>query len=391
MANDGYRVKLLHIITGLNTGGAERALYALLAGGLARRFDCAVLSLTDEGTMGAPIAALGVPVYSLGMRAGMPGPGALWRLRHYIRSVRPDMIQGWMYHGNLAASLAARLAPDRPALAWNVRQCLYDLGNEKPLTRQVIRANRVLSRRPDATIYNSRLSREQHERFGFSAEKGVIIPNGFDLSLLRSDPDVGVVVRREFGLDPGGLVVGHVARFHPMKDHAGFLRAAVEVAKHVPQARFLLIGHDVSPDNPELAGIVPIDLRERFIFAGERRDVTRLMQAMDVLCLSSWSEAFPNVLGEAMACGVPCVTTDVGDSASIVGETGFVVPPSDSTALANALITMLKKPPSERRTLGLKARGRIHNHYSLDKVVDLYTLLYENKADNSDLENNLSK
>jgi glycosyltransferase involved in cell wall biosynthesis len=283
-----------------------------------------------------------------------------------------------MYHGNLAASLAAGLALGQPALAWNVRHSLYDLASEKPLTRQVIRANRVLSRRPETIIYNSRLSREQHERFGFNARRGVVIPNGFDLNRLRSDSEVGAVVRREFGIAPEALVIGHVARFHPMKDHVGFLRAAVAVARHLPRARFLMVGREVSVAKPEFAGIIPLDLLPRFVFTEERTDVPRLMQAMDVLCSSSWSEAFPNVLGEAMACGVPCVTTDVGDSAAIVGETGIVVPPSDSAALARALSTMLEKRHETRRDLGRHARQRIATRYSIDAVTDRYTLLYEN-------------
>lgn len=370
-------MRLLHIITGLNTGGAERALCALLAGGLARRFDCAVLSLSDEGTMGAPIAALDVPVYTLGLRAGLPGLGAIWRLRNHLKSLRPDVIQGWMYHGNLAAILATCLAPGCPGLVWNIRQSLYDLGDEKPLTRQVIHANRLLSRQPSAVIYNSRLSREQHERFGISAGKGVVIPNGFDLSRLLPDSEVAAAMRRELQIGAEALVVGHVARFHPMKDHAGFLRAAVEVARRVPQARFLLVGREVSPDNPALAGIIPADLLSRFRFTGERQDVPRVIQSMDVLCSSSWSEAFPNVLGEAMACGVPCVATDVGDNAFIVGETGLVVPPSDSTALAKALSVMLEKSPGERISLGLEARSRVQENYRIDKVVDQYSKVYE--------------
>lgn len=375
-------MKVLHIITGLTTGGAERALYTLLSAGLAKRFDSAVLSLSNEGTIGAPIRALGVPVYTLDMRAGVPGPGALLELRRQVRALRPDVIQGWMYHGNLAASFAAWLAPGRPALAWNVRQSLYDLGDEKPLTRQVIRANRALSRHTDAIIYNSKLSRAQHERFGIAINRGVVIPNGFDSNLLRPDLTSGAEVRRELGIDPDALVVGHVARFHPMKDHAGFLRAAVEVAKQVTEARFLLVGREVGPNNPALTGIIPPDLMPQFIFSGERQDVPRLMQAMDVLCSSSsWGEAFPNVLGEAMACGVPCVATDVGDCASIVGETGIIVPPSDSKALARALTNMLGKSPKALAALGQDARQRIDAHYSIEVIVDSYTKLYERMAE----------
>lgn len=374
MKND---LRILHIITGLSTGGAERALYNLLSGGLAERFECAVLSLVDEGTMGAPIRALGVPVYTLGIRAGLLAPRAVLRLRSLTQRLRPDVVQGWMYHGNLAASMASHLASNQIALAWNVRHCIYDLGNEKLLTRQVIRANRLLSCRPDAIVYNSKHSREQHELFGFAASRGVLIPNGFDLDILKPDLDVGAAIRSELGLPAGVPVVGHVARFHPMKDHVSFLRAAVEVASRLPKVQFLLVGRDVSPDNPALLGVIPADLLPRFVFTGERLDSTRLMQAMDVIVSSSWSEAFPNVLGEAMASGVPCVTTDVGDSAHVVGETGLVVPPSDPEALTNAILSMLNKGLDDRRRLGRDARCRIKQNFSLDAIVGRYAYLYE--------------
>jgi glycosyltransferase involved in cell wall biosynthesis len=370
-------MKILHVITGLSTGGAERALYNVLSGGLVGRFDNSVLSLRDEGTMGPRIRELGVPVYTLDMQSGLPGLQALVRLRQMVRSLDPDVIQGWMYHGNLAASLAARLAPGRHAVAWNVRHSLYGLQAEKPLTRQVIRANRFFSRRVDAIIYNSNLSRTQHEAFGFSGASARVIPNGFDLEWLVPDSVTGSAVRAELGLPPDATVIGHVARFHPMKDHASFLRAAVRVAGANPAVRFLLVGREVTPENPALEGIVPPDLIDRFLFTGERSDVHRLMQAMDVFCLSSWSEAFPNVLGEAMACGVPCVTTDVGDSREIVGDSGLVVPPRDSEALADGLKTMIRKTVQERQALGRAARQRVQARYSLDSVVAQYADLYQ--------------
>ncbi|MEX0382536.1 glycosyltransferase [Spiribacter sp. 1M153] len=367
---------ILHVITGLSTGGAERALFNVLSGGLANRFHSSVVSLRDEGRIGPRIRELGIPVHSLGMRAGMPTPGAIARLRRVISATGPDMIQGWMYHGNLGASLAACLAPGSPAIAWNVRHSLYELQAEKFLTRQVIRANRLLSRRVDSIIYNSRLSRGQHELFGFDDAPGVVIPNGFDLARLAANPEASTAVRAELGIPSDSLVVGHVARFNPMKDHASFLRAAVRVSQTNPTARFLLVGREVSPENPELAGIVPPGLLERFAFAGERRDVDRLMQAMDVFCLSSWSEAFPNVLGEAMACGVPCVATDVGDSRDIVGDSGLMVPPRDSEALADALVSLLAKEPAERLALGQAARRSIEQRYALPRMVERYAELY---------------
>lgn len=371
-------VRVLHIITSLFTGGAERVLTNVLAGGHSRFAQPAVVSLKDEGTMGAYLRNSGVLVTKIEMNGAISSPRVLLKLLSVVRGFRPDFIQGWMYHGNLAASVAARFAPGKPAVAWNIRHSLYDLKAEKPVTRQVIRANRILSKGADSIIYNSRLARAQHERLGFQERRGIVIPNGFDCDRLRPDVGTGMAVRHEVGFSAAEVVIGNVARFHPMKDHASFLRAAVRVAQENPSVRFLLVGREVSPDNPALAGIVPPELLERFVFTGERSDAHRLMQAMDVLIISSaWGEAFPNVLGEAMACGVPCVATDVGDSAYIVQDAGIVVPPSDTDALVGALDAMIRKGREERRALGRAARKRVQSHFSLDSVVAQYGDLYE--------------
>jgi len=369
---------ILHIITGLSAGGAERVLYNVLAGGLAEQGDVAVLSLRDEGTYGQPIRDLGVPVYTLGIQRGLPSLSAIAHLRRLVLRLRPDVIQGWMYHGNLAASVAARMTPgSRPAVAWSVHHSLYSLAGEKPLTRQVIRVNRWASAGVDAIIYCSRLSREQHETFGFAAERGQVIPNGFDTERLTPDAERGRVMREVLGIPREAIVIGHVARFHPMKDHASFLRAAVEVMRQRPDVVCLLAGRGVNLENPALAGILPPELEQRFYFVGERKDVPDLMRAMNLFCQSSWSEAFPNVLGEAMALGVPCVATDVGDSRDIIGETGIIVPPSDSKALSAGLLAMLNRTVDERAALGRAARARIEMHYALPSVVAQYRELYE--------------
>lgn len=383
MANHEQRI--LHIISGLSMGGAERALYNVLSGGLAGQYDTAVISLRDVGVFGELIEALQVPVHALDIRGMVPAPRVLSQLRRVMRGFGPDVVQGWMYHGNVAASVAAHVVPSRPAVAWNVRHSLYGLGNEKLLTRQVIRAGRRLSAGADAVVYNSRISRDQHEAFGFDGKRAEVIPNGFDLAGLGPDATIGARVRRELSIPGEAPLVGHVARFHPMKDHVSFLHAAVSVAESVPEVRFLVVGREVSPDNSALAGIVPPGLVDRFRFPGERPDVSDLMRAMDVLCTSSaWGEAFPNVLGEAMACRVPCVATDVGDSADILGDTGVVVPPSDSEALARGLRAVLERPSKERAALGRAARARVERSYGLDAVVAKYAELYSSLGSGTD-------
>lgn len=370
-------MKVLHIITGLATGGAERALYNLLQGGLNTKFDSHVISMTDAGTIGPQIKALGVPVTTLNMPAGRPTLAGLLKLRSVVKTLEPDVIQGWMYHGNLAASLARSMLSERVALAWNIRQTLYQLSNEKFLTQQVIRANRFFSKAPDALLYNSCLSRQQHEIFGFASHKGQVIPNGIDLQQFSFSQDARQSIRSELAIPADALLVGHAARLHPMKDHANFLQAAGIIALQQANVHFVLSGRDVSMENSSLRKLIPDSLQDRFHLLGERSDMVDLMSAMDLFCLcSAWGEGFPNVLGEAMAVAVPCVATDIGDSALIVGDCGVIVSPRDKAALASGIESLLSLPPTERRLLGERARRRIEDKFTLGAIVEQYAALY---------------
>ena len=371
-------MRVLHIITGLATGGAERALYNLLHGGLNSSFDNHVISLGDKGTVGPQISALGIPVTALYMRGGRPSINGLAKLWQTVREFRPDLIQGWMYHGNFAASIARSMYSGRAALVWNIRQSLYQVGNEKLLTRQIIRANRLFSGSPDVLLYNSQLSRHQHEAFGFAANKGRVIPNGIDLRRFNFSEDGRQRVRSELSIPAEALVVGHVARLHPMKDHANFLQAAGVVALRYPNTHFVLSGRNVCLDNASLKQEIPPPLENRFHLLGERGDVSDLMSAMDISCLSSaWGEGFPNVIGEAMATGVPCVATDVGDSALVIGDCGVMVAPRDKEALVSGIESLLALPVAERRLLGARARCRIETKFSLGQIVEQYAALYK--------------
>jgi glycosyltransferase involved in cell wall biosynthesis len=369
-------IKQLHVISGLGTGGSEMALYRLLSRGIGHRDQVYVVSLLDAGSIGPLITGLGITVVPLNIDSIFKLPLAILQLLQVLRSFRPDLIQGWMYHGNLIASLAAALAPGAPALVFNIRQCLYDIKAEKSTTQYVIRCNRWLSSRVGVVVYNSTLARQQHEAFGFSCTHGEVIPNGFDVALFRPN-----TVRRRLaraGLDAATdeLVIGHVGRLHPIKGHACFLRAAVSVLEQRQDVRFALLGRDVFPDHPLLEGIIPRGLMRYFVFLGERLDVGDWMQGMDIFCQSSQAEAFPNVLGEAMASGLPCVATAVGDAPSIVGETGILVPPQDPRALARGLLTMLDKSSNDRLALGRAAQARVARCFSLSNAVARYRDLY---------------
>ena len=372
----------MHVITGLTTGGAETMLLKLLSAA-SENMEHVVVSLGDEGTIGPRITALGVPVHCLGLKRNAPNPFKALSILRLARRIDPQLIQGWMYHGNLMASMAASGLPktksrEQVPVLWNIRQTVYDLRNERWLTAKLIRLGAHFSARPAAIIYNSQTSAGQHETLGYRAGKRVIIPNGFDGQVLRPDDAARKAVRAELGVADDNILIGLVARYHPMKDHAGFLRAAAMVAQDHPQVRFALAGTGVSAKQPQLAeGLKQNGLQDRVTLLGERSDIPRLNNGFDISCsASAWGEGFSNAIGEAMACGVPCAVTDVGDSAYLVGDTGLVVPPREPQALANVIVRLIDTGSVGRRQLGAKARKRIETEYSLRAIVQRYENLY---------------
>jgi glycosyltransferase involved in cell wall biosynthesis len=372
-------LSMVHVITGVTMGGAEMMLFRLLARCDRSRFSPTVLSLLAPGAVGERISAVGVPVLTLGMRQERPLSRAMLRLIPIARSLRPSLLQGWMYHGNLAASACALLSGRRLPVIWNVRHSLHDLRCENRLTRGFIRLGAALSASTRAIIYNSRLSASQHEALGYDADRTVVIPNGFDCRLFRPRPEMAQRLRHEAGIDPGRVVVGMVARYHPQKDPFSLIKATALLAQRGVDVHLLIIGTDFDAGNaPVVRAIAQAGLAGRISLLGERHDIPDLVAGLDIATLpSAWGEGFPNVLGEAMACGVPCVATDIGDSAWIIGRTGIVVPPRDPEALAEALARLVALGDDGRRQLGAAARARVIEHCEVDDIVARYAALYE--------------
>jgi glycosyltransferase involved in cell wall biosynthesis len=368
--------RVAHIITGLTTGGAETSLYRMLASTVDRGLGAIVISMLDKGTLGPAIEDLGVQVHELGMKRGLPTPGAARRLAQILRSMRVDVVQGWMYHANVAATVVAKLARLKAPVVWNVRHAL-DFASERRSTRRMIALSARLSHAPHRIVYRCRASARQHAAHGFANEKAVVIGNGFDLVQFAPNDIARRRIRAELGIDGDAPVVSLVGRHHPAKDHAGFLRAAALVARDVPDVTFMMAGRGVDAANDRLTSLVAeLALGGQVRLLGERRDVAAIMAATDVMVSSSWSETFPSVVGEAMACGVPCVVTDVGDSSWIVGSTGRVVPPRNPEAVGAAVRGVLALPPAERKQLGLAARQRVEREFSLGAVAHCYEDLY---------------
>lgn len=371
-------MKIVHVITGTGLGGAEVMLDTVLRA-LGTGYASQVVSLQPLGPVGERMRARGVVIDTVDMRAGVPDPRAVLRLARLLRRVGPDLVHTWMYHADLVGGIAARLAGVR-RVAWAIHNSTLDPGVVKASTRAVVRACAALSSRvPDAILCCSDVARRIHVGYGYPDPRIEVIPNGLDVRRFAPDRDARRRLRAELGVAPEAPLVGLVARWDPQKNHAGFLRAAAAVLAARPETRFVLAGTRIEDGNPELAALVGAhDLRDAVRLLGPRDDVPRVMAGLDLLVSASgYGEAFPIVLGEAMACGVPCVATDVGDSALIIADTGRIVPPSDDAALADAIVAMLASPPETRRALGERARERIAGHFDIERVARRYEAFYD--------------
>jgi len=355
-------------------------LYRLLSRLDQRVFQPVILSLVAKGRLRTKMGEAGYEVHSPGLEPGLPRPKALFRLIRLSRRLRPDLIQGWMFHGNAAAEAIRTFSQQRVPVLWNICHSLEDFQRESFQLRLLIRALKSLAGRPYRIIYSSRIAAKQFRRYGYKSEKPLVIPNGFDCSLFRPDFQARTSVRAELKLGNDTPLIGLVARYHPIKDHLTFLRAAAELTRSGSAAHFLLVGRGT--DSSELDfWISKYELAGRVHALGERADVPRLTASLDIATNCSRSEAFPLAVGEAMACGVPSVVTAVGDSPYLVDGTGLVVPKQDHIALANACRQLLSMTPARRLELGRAARYRILANFSLDVVATRYEHVYAEALD----------
>lgn len=333
--------KVLWFTTGLGSGGAEMMLAQIVQG--LPRLRHAVVSLTGGGKHAEMLRDAGIEVHSLDMPAGKPTPRALWRLWRIVRLAKADVLMGWMYHGCMAAALARGMRLRRVPVIWNVRQSLYDLKLEKRGSAWVIRALGWLSWLPRCITYNSQLSARQHEAVGYRAAKTRLVPNGFNVEKWQ----------------PGTPVPGRIGRFGrnaPMKDYETFLEATKIITWKHPDAQFVVVG----------TGTETLEAPPNVQVLGERHDLPELTATLNIaVSSSSFGEGFPNVVGEAMACAVPVVATDIGDTRWVMGDTGHVVPPRDALAVANACIGILEAGIMRDEA----ARRRIEEHFSLKSAL----------------------
>jgi glycosyltransferase involved in cell wall biosynthesis len=365
------------VVTGLATGGAEMMLYKLLKTVSQERMEALVISLGKCGRPAGLIEGLGIRVVRLDLdkRPVRSLPRTALMGYRALRGFKPELLIGWMYHGNIAAWLFARKL--NVPLVWNIRQTLM-LAREKPLTQRVIRGGAYVSRTPKRIVYISRHAREQHEALGYWNENGLVLPNGFDLDAFRRDETQRIQMRSELGVKEQACVVGHLARYHSMKDQIGLIGAARRVVAEEPSTVFVLAGEGLDYANVALAAAVrECGLEQHVRLLGETTSPQALLSACDLFCLpSAWGEGFPNAVGEAMACELPCVVTRVGDAPEIVDATGLVVEPGDREALAQSILQLIRQGGAGRAALGAQARARIGERFSLPQVAARYVEVF---------------
>jgi len=370
-------MRILHIIISLNVGGAEMMLKRLVEsfeGNPSYRH--VVVSLTDQGSLGTQLQSRGVDVYALGMRSAFGIPLVLWRLVRSIRAIRPDIVQTWMYHADLLGGLAARIAGNRHVI-WGIRTTDIQAGGSTATVIVRWFCARLSRWVPQVIVCAAEASRQTHIAVGYDASKMVVVPNGYDFSRLKATSEERQYLREQCGIAKDDVVVGSLGRFHADKNQENFVRAAELLAAQYPQLRFLMVGRGLDWDNAQLVDWIDrTGCKERFVLLGERKDVPQCLAAMDIFCLHSRIEGFPNVLAEAMAMALPCVTTDVGDAAMLLADTGVVVPKDNSAALAQGVERLLVLDQDARHALGMRAKARVEAEFSMARARNRFEDIY---------------
>ncbi|WP_028357694.1 glycosyltransferase family 4 protein [Brackiella oedipodis] len=371
------KLKVVHLISGLGQGGAENVLMRLVLN--APQQQHVVISMTDAGSYGKILEEHGVPVHCLGLPNGKFNLESLQRLMRALKQQAPDVLQTWMYHADFIGGMAARLV--------GIKNIVWGIRNSGANLEKSSRSSYFLARYfgwtsyfiPKKIICCAHQAKRRHALWHYQKNKMQVIPNGYDMSRWHSDEQARQDGRYQLGIQKDEPVLGFVARWNPLKDHANLIKALALCAQQKYDFKCLLIGKDMSTDNAELIRLLSEhNVLGQVILLGSRSDVPELMNVMDIHVLSSMAEGFPNVVAEAMACGTPCVVTDVGDAAEIVADTGWVVPPSDPKAMAKAIqeaLDSLQTP--ERQARSTAAREHILQNFSLQAMVSRYEAVWK--------------
>lgn len=373
-------IKVAHISTGLETGGAEVQLLRLLSSFDKNKFEMIVIGLDRDTYLGDRMRELGIPVHALNVKRS---PLAIFKGYKLLKEFKPDVIHGTMYEGGVVGSVFRNFLPGKPRVIWTSHEPLEHYDKEPLRKRLQLRLWGLMSKMPECMMYVSNLNMKQHLDWGFNNDKAMVIPNGVDTTRFSPDKAKGQIIRESLGIPKDAFVIGKIARFHQQKNHIGFLKSAALLSKQHEHIHYVLVGTNVDDSNEELTQLInELGLKDKVHMLGNREDIPDVVNAFDLATLTSHGEAFPLTLGEAMVSEVPCVATDVGDNGYIIDNTGLVVPARDEQAMANAWQTMVEMEPSEFRALGQAARQRCLNNFTLEQQVRQHDVLYTKLANN---------
>ena len=356
---------VLLAIRSLDVGGAERQFLELVKGIDKDHFDVTVCTMYG-GEMEEELEAVdGIDYIDLKKGGRYDLVGFALRYGRVLRRKRPRLIYSFLGEMNLF-SLWCKPADTR--LVWGFRASDMDLSRYDRVSRLLFGLQKRLCKKVDKIICNSNACIDYHKSRGFAMERAVTIPNGIDTERFRPDLTLREKFRKEWGLQETDLAVGIVARLDPMKGYELFAGVAAKLMERYENLYFFAAGEGDEGIRKSCEELLGRESGRRFIWQGGVKDVERLYNGLDIVVSSSiFGEGFSNTIAEAMACATPCVVTDVGDSAMIVGESGLVVPPADAQALERAIEEMMK---AERKMAGEKARARIVSNFSLQSMIE---------------------
>ena len=353
-------------------------LYKLLCNIDQSKFIPSVITLTNLQGYNSAIAKLNIPIFNIGLSKNPLSFYKIINLFKILQKISPSIVHTWMYHSDLLGGLIAHIL-GVPKVIWCVRHSDFSKKTVKISTYLIMRLCALISNKvPHEIIYCSKNASYIHQNFGYNKTKTTIIPNGFDLKKFCPSTENRFKLRNELCISPNTILIGQVGRFHPQKNHLGFLKAACQISSKFSNVNFLLVGKDVSSNNKLLTTYIEENnLCSVVHLLGLRHDVSYIMSALDILVSpSTHGEAFPNVIGEAMSCGVPCIVTDVGDSAEIIGTTGLVVKISNTFDLITKISQFINLSKSQKAKLSINARMRVCSKYNISNVVKMYESVY---------------
>lgn len=355
----------------LQYGGAERQLVELARGLKRKGSNVVVIVFYPGGPLSASLIEAGITIMPLDKQGRWDVLPFFLRFLHVLRAHRPQVLYAFLGIPCILSVFVKKLVPNLKII-WGVRASNVDLSQYGWLPRYAYRLECALSVFADLIISNSQAGKKHAISSGFPDQKVVVVPNGIDIDKFKPCRSDGERLRKEWGVTPTGKLVGLVARLDPIKDHSTFINAAKILTTIREDVWFVCVGDGPLEYRQRLVELShKVGLEERIVWAGEQKDMQAVYNALDVTVLSSKSEGFPNVIAEAMACGVPCVVTDVGDAAWIIGDTGIVVPPQNPAALADGLQEVLTRLEDWRKeNIKENVRLRICDHFGLDVMVD---------------------